>query len=619
MLVLVVGGSVLELRSIKPGGYGRLSCAGAAVLGAVCVDGVGGAAAVFIAVMLQMLRWLLYQSELQAALTGLVVEVLPLSVVALVVQNLPEDVEQLATVGSATVTYWLVSEILLRRLYGHDYEATVVRRRFLIANLIGAVPLVILVETNPLAAVFLFPLLLVVQQGGYGAAIQLRRDELEELSSQLKESKSQTDSAKDESQRKARDLENKVREQKLLEEFSLFFAHNPSVEQILVNSVGAIGRLVPSHHLVIFRFEQGHFHPVEWSERSQQLISRMPPQGLAESVLTRAFQSGRLCEPEKGELTRSTLVREAGPGLAVPLPGYGAAYLASSKPLQVSDRRAMLLLTVASQVALGLASAQYRAQLETALEEVTTAHQQLEASQAQLVQSSKMAAIGQLAAGVAHEINSPLAAVLLQIQMGRMRLESGNLEKVAKSFEVAERSTTNAQQIIEKLLRFSRESSPVKGQLKLQDVVSETLELVGEQVRREGVELSFESQDSASVTGDPIELQQILTNLLLNARDAALANREQREPRVKVSVEGAVDEVLLRVTDSGAGISEEVSKRIFEPFFTTKLIGEGTGLGLSISYQIAKSHGGELQAENSPGGGAVFTLSLPRADEALPV
>jgi two-component system C4-dicarboxylate transport sensor histidine kinase DctB len=296
------------------------------------------------------------------------------------------------------------------------------------------------------------------------------------------------------------------------------------------------------------------------------------------------------------------------------LPEEGVLALRLRTPIDFSESRRSLLTILTSQFGLGLQSARYRGQLQDALIRQTETNRQLEVSRERLVQSSKMAAVGQLAAGVAHELNSPLAAALLQVQAGKLRLEMGNLPKVASSLETAETSLNLAQEIIEKLLNFSRASQPQNVRLDFGDVVRGACDLIRDQIEADGVQIELDLPADLWVDGASTELQQVFVNLFQNARYASKQSLERRPPRIVVKGHCGNDRVWVIVSDSGPGISEEVAQRIFEPFFTTKPIGEGTGLGLAISFEIVRAHGGTLEMRSSSEG-ASFRVTLPLSSD----
>ncbi len=224
----------------------------------------------------------------------------------------------------------------------------------------------------------------------------------------------------------------------------------------------------------------------------------------------------------------------------------------------------------------------------------------LRESQAQVAQASKLAAVGQLAAGVAHELTTPRGAIALSVESALRRPEGAG-----KRLEPALRGVEQCRSIISKLLVFCREDRSQRRKVELHEVVAEALLLVGAQLRQDGVELKLELGPPAQVLVNPNEVQQILTNLLVNARDAG------RRVELHSRVEGR--RVLVTVTDDGPGMAPEVLERAFEPFFTTKEVGRGTGLGLSVSRELAHKNGGELRLTSSPGQGTRAELELSLA------
>lgn len=237
-------------------------------------------------------------------------------------------------------------------------------------------------------------------------------------------------------------------------------------------------------------------------------------------------------------------------------------------------------------------------------------HQEVVATQAQLVHAGKLAAIGQLAAGVAHELNTPLGAIQLAVD-GLSRQLKEQAATVERKLERARLATNQAREIVDKLLVYSRRDVPADHEaVQLSAVLAQTLQLVETQLKRDGVELEVDVLPVPPVLGSGPELRQVLTNLLMNARDAALCPGATAQA-VKIQVYAHDSWVFVRIIDNGPGVSPELERRIFEPFFTTKPVGRGTGLGLSISHRIAAQHGGALEYEPGPDGGACFILRLP--------
>lgn len=244
---------------------------------------------------------------------------------------------------------------------------------------------------------------------------------------------------------------------------------------------------------------------------------------------------------------------------------------------------------------------------------IAALHQAVVQTQAQLVQSSKMAAVGQLAAGVAHELNTPLCAMQIAVDMAQMYLEKGNYTASREQMETAQGANARGRDIIAKLLYYSRDAASGQAPADLNEVVRDTLELLSSQLTRDGVLLETSlTPELPRVPMNRTEIQQALTNLLLNARDAVLSP-EASSRRVQLSTSADEQSIRVTVTDDGPGLDQATLARVFEPFFTTKEVGRGTGLGLSVSREIVTRHGGELKAVSSPGEGASFSLTLRRS------
>ncbi|HEY8644293.1 MAG TPA: ATP-binding protein [Gaiellaceae bacterium] len=231
--------------------------------------------------------------------------------------------------------------------------------------------------------------------------------------------------------------------------------------------------------------------------------------------------------------------------------------------------------------------------------------------QQQLVQSGKLAAIGELAAGVAHEINNPLFAILGLTEF--LLKEAEPESKALQRLELIQQTGLEIKEIVRALLDFARENAEERHVVPLEEVVQATVDLVRRTNAHKGVEL-VDSYDAsgAPVTASPNQLKQIFLNLIANARQAM-----PNGGTVKVDVRQDGDWVIASVSDDGPGIEPRVLERVFEPFFTTKRPTGGTGLGLSVSLGIAEAHGGSLTASSDPGRGATFTLRLPISAEQV--
>ncbi len=225
----------------------------------------------------------------------------------------------------------------------------------------------------------------------------------------------------------------------------------------------------------------------------------------------------------------------------------------------------------------------------------------------QLLQQERLAALGLLAAGVAHEVNTPLTGISSYAQI--LLEESPPDDPRREALQQIEAQTRRAAAIVRSLLDLARPQPEHRELLSLNDVVRDTLRLFAPQVRGAGAQLETTlAPGLPRVMGDRNKLQQVLLNLLLNARDAI-----RHGGRIEVATREQAGRVVLEVSDDGVGIAEEDLPRIFDPFFTTKGRGHGTGLGLSISYAIVREHEGEIEVDSRPGLRTCFRVSLPAA------
>ena len=245
-------------------------------------------------------------------------------------------------------------------------------------------------------------------------------------------------------------------------------------------------------------------------------------------------------------------------------------------------------------------------------EETCRAYEDLRKTQEQLLQSEKMSAVGQLIAGVAHELNNPLTAILGYAQL----LESEGLDDraadfVRKLFKQAQRT----HRVVQNLLSFARQRTPQKQETDVRKIVDETLGLREYDLKVNNIVLERETKvDVPAVTADPHQLEQVFLNIINNAVDAILeAGKGGGKLKVRIHAEDA--QVRVEFLDSGVGIKDP--NRIFDPFYTTKTVGKGTGLGLSICYGIIKEHGGDIAAHNRPEGGASVEVRLPASGRVI--
>jgi two-component system NtrC family sensor kinase len=230
----------------------------------------------------------------------------------------------------------------------------------------------------------------------------------------------------------------------------------------------------------------------------------------------------------------------------------------------------------------------------------------------QVMQSEKLAAMGQMMAGVAHELNNPLTAILAVSDMLREHSEDPGHRR---QLELMHQQARRAVDIVQDLLSFARPPAPRKGHVQLADVLRRALHLHEYSLRRNNVAVDFLPEKGIpDVLGDSNQLIQVFLNLVVNAEQAIREVRESGTIRVRMG-RGAAGEPLVwaSIQDDGPGIPEDILGKIFDPFFTTKRPGRGTGLGLSISMAIVKEHGGRIEVQAAPGGGSVFAVTLPAA------
>src|SRR5437016_3528039 len=233
----------------------------------------------------------------------------------------------------------------------------------------------------------------------------------------------------------------------------------------------------------------------------------------------------------------------------------------------------------------------------------------------QLIQAEKLAAMGQMLAGVAHELNNPLTAILGVTELLRER--QGADDSTKRQLELTHRQARRAARIVQNLLEFSRPASPQKKPLDLSNLLDRTLQLHEHSLRRNNVEVDFRLQpDLPGVIGDANQLIQVFLNLITNAEQAIREVRDTGRIQIRAGRNG--NQLAITVQDDGVGIRPESLPRIFDPFYTTKRPGGGTGLGLSICMSIIREHGGNIEAETLPAGGSAFTIYLPIAPVESP-
>ncbi|HLH63671.1 MAG TPA: ATP-binding protein [Ktedonobacteraceae bacterium] len=251
--------------------------------------------------------------------------------------------------------------------------------------------------------------------------------------------------------------------------------------------------------------------------------------------------------------------------------------------------------------------------LKETTEEVQRREQELREKQEQLVQAGKLATLGELTTGVAHELNNPLNNIGLFIGNAIDLIELGmadtNPEQILQELHSAMQQVRKATEIISHLRTFGRAASFSHEPVDITQVIQRSISLMQEQLRLRQIEVRLHfPEEGIVVIGNAIQLEQVFINLLTNARDAMV---DAPYKTIIITCRAQADSVEIRFRDTGPGIPPGLEQRIFDPFFTTKEVGTGTGLGLSITYGIIKEHQGTIIVQNHEEGGALFSIQLP--------
>jgi two-component system NtrC family sensor kinase len=277
----------------------------------------------------------------------------------------------------------------------------------------------------------------------------------------------------------------------------------------------------------------------------------------------------------------------------------GGLVVGSRAPREFSAADVNLLIAVGSQ----FSSAIERSIL---YEETRLAYENLRRTQEQLLHSEKLAAVGQLISGVAHELNNPLTAILgySQLLTSSGQMGQQGIEYADKLYKQAQRT----HRIVQNLLSFARQHKPERVPVQINQTLEETLALRDYDLRMHNVRIHLDLAENFPVTSaDPHQLQQVFLNIMNNAVDAILEHSTEGDIWVRTALNR--DRLCIEITDSGPGVKD--ASRVFDPFYTTKPVGKGTGLGLSICYGIITEHGGTIRVRNIPSRGASFTVELP--------
>ncbi len=260
---------------------------------------------------------------------------------------------------------------------------------------------------------------------------------------------------------------------------------------------------------------------------------------------------------------------------------------------------------------------QFTQSLETKVEQRTA---QLKAAHQKLLQSDRLASLGQLSASVAHEINNPLSGMLnLSMLMQRILKDDGipatRIEEFRRYLSQVVNETSRVGHIVSDLLAFSRRSKPLSGYADLNRIVHATLSLVSHKLKLMNVEIDLHLEnDLPKFRGDASQMQQVVINFVMNGAEAT-SSKGHGKVTITTTSSKKDNTIVLEVKDSGDGIPQENLSKIFDPFFTTKGEGKGVGLGLAVVYGIVEAHRGEIEVRSTPGEGTTFTVTLPLSNE----
>ena len=266
------------------------------------------------------------------------------------------------------------------------------------------------------------------------------------------------------------------------------------------------------------------------------------------------------------------------------------------------NRRGQKLLVMISSTKRIDDSGQYDG-FDARLQDVTNRHRM----ELHLAQTEKLASIGQLASGVAHEINNPLGVIQVYANLIAKDIEEDS--QIGADIRVIQKHTSQCKSIVQALLNFARVSEPLKSECNLRSCLDDVLKILEPQMNKKSIRLVTEGDpDLPKLMLDETQMKQVFMNLIINALQSM-----SDQGKITISLRQAVadKQVEIKISDTGAGIAEKYINRIFDPFFTTKSSGKGTGLGLAVSYGIVKQHNGEISVDSVPGQGSTFTILLP--------
>ena len=329
----------------------------------------------------------------------------------------------------------------------------------------------------------------------------------------------------------------------------------------------------------------------------------------AEPIISHDYAANHRGGVGRGRRVRSGYVAQSVAWIPVKAAGeiVGVVAVDTTKPNHFTAERTRLLTAIVDGMGPFLEAAKLREAVQRDLYQLETTLAELRATQQQLIQSEKLAAVGTLISGVAHEINNPLGNILGRVQLLQRAAPD---DRSRRGLRTVRDECERAIRIVRNLLSFTREHDPVTALAPLNDTLNEVLELRAYELRVSNIELRKHFQaDLPAILADPHQLQQVFLNLVINAEQAMIAAHGGGV--LSITTQRVGEALHVVVADDGPGIPDEFISQIFDPFFTTKEVGAGTGLGLSVCYGIVQEHGGELRVQSEEGKGTTFIVELP--------
>lgn len=353
-------------------------------------------------------------------------------------------------------------------------------------------------------------------------------------------------------------------------------------QQGMADPANVLARLADPHSAIALVYRSGEPILLPGNDDGSEIVARLERAGLSSAMVAPLRHHGRL---------------------------LGMLGVAVGDQRRLSDSDLRMLRSIGEQAALAVRNAQLYAELQsyaqTLEDKVEQRSRELQAAQAELIRAEKLAALGRMAAGIAHEVNNPLQPILNCLEVAIEDTENGERPDT-EVLRVAEREVQRIKSIVSRLLDFARPSNSEPAAVDLQELINEVLLLTAKQLERNGVRVTTQLNYAPVISGNATQLKQVMLNLVLNAMEAMPDGGD-----LVIELYPERDGVVIRLQDTGVGMDEETVAQIFDPFYSTKR--EGTGLGLAVTYGIIEGHGGTIQVDSQPMQGTTFTIWLPAA------